>query len=107
MSNDTNETSAAGAREEGLLHFGLVYVAPTLLLLLIVVFPLASGERTLFFRDVFNTHLEMKWFQAEALKQGYLPLVDPFRAGGQPHLGNPNTVALYPDNLLLLVASRH
>jgi hypothetical protein len=75
------------------------------LLLLIVVLPLVSGERTLFFRDVFNTHLEMKWFQAEALKQGYLPLVDPFRAGGQPHLGNPNTVALYPDNLLLLVAS--
>jgi hypothetical protein len=46
----------------------------------------------------------MKWFQAEAMRSGSLPLIDPYRAGGQPHLGNPNTVPLYPDNLLYLLA---
>ena len=78
---------------------------PTVGLLLVAVAPLVRGTKTLFLRDVFNTHLEMKWAQAQAMKQGYLPLVDPHRSGGQPHLGNPNTVPLYPTNVLYLVAS--
>ncbi len=74
-------------------------------LLGVTVAPLVRGTKTLFLRDVFNTHLEMKWTQAEAMRQGELPLVDPYRSGGQPHLGNPNTVPLYPTNLLYLVTS--
>ncbi len=85
-------------------RFLAVYVLPSLLLLVVVILPLVAGSKTLFFRDIFNTHLEMKWWQAEAMKAGYLPLVDPYRSGGQPHVGNPNTVALYPDNVLYLVA---
>ena len=46
----------------------------------------------------------MKWAQAEAMGDGYLPLVDPYRSGGQPALGNPNSVGLYPDNVLFLIA---
>jgi hypothetical protein len=84
--------------------FRLLYVLPTVLLLLAAVLPLIGGGETLYLRDLFNTHLEMKWVQAEAMREGALPLVDPYRAGGQPHLGNPNTVPLYPDNLLYLVA---
>ncbi len=84
--------------------FRLLYVLPTLLLLVAAVLPLVAGGETLFLRDLFNTHLEMKWAQAEAMRAGRLPLIDPCRAGGQPHLGNPNTVPLYPDNLLYLVA---
>ncbi|HEX5758687.1 MAG TPA: hypothetical protein VF121_05795, partial [Thermoanaerobaculia bacterium] len=49
-------------------------------------------------------HLEMKWAQAEAMREGYLPLLDVYRAGGQPLLGNLNAVPLYPDNLLYLAA---
>lgn len=83
---------------------GVLYVAPTLLLLIAVVLPLVVGSETLFMRDVFNTHFEMKWAEAQALRQGYLPLIDPQRAGGQPLLGNPNAVPLYPDNVLYLLA---
>ncbi len=83
--------------------FRLLYVLPTVLLLLAAALPLIAGGETLFLRDLFNTHLEMKWVQAEALREGRMPLIDPYRAGGQPHLGNPNTVPLYPDNLLYLV----
>ncbi len=86
-------------------RFLLLFVLPTVGLLLVAVAPLVRGTKTLFLRDVFNTHLEMKWAQAQAMKQGYLPLVDPHRSGGQPHLGNPNTVPLYPTNVLYLVAS--
>ena len=84
--------------------FRLLYVLPTLALLLAAALPLIAGGESLFLRDLFNTHLEMKWVQAEAMREGRLPLIDPYRAGGQPHLGNPNTVPLYPDNLLFLVA---
>ncbi len=84
--------------------FRLHYVLPTLLLLAAAVLPLVGGWRTLYLRDVANAHLEMKWVQAEAMAEGRIPRIDPYRAGGQPHLGNPNTVPLYPDNLLYLVA---
>ena len=86
-------------------RFVLFYLIPTLLLLLAAVLPLVLGTHTLYRRDVFNIHLPMKWVQAQAMKEGYLPLVDPYRSGGQPHLGNPNTVPLFPTNLLFLFAS--
>jgi len=85
-------------------RFVLSYVLPVMLALVWVMLPLIQGSDTLFMRDVFNTHLEKKWVQAEAMREGYLPLVDPYRDGGQPHLGNPNTVPLYPDNVLYLLA---
>ena len=80
-----------------------LYALPTLLLFLWVVFPLMRGTDTLYQRDVLNTHLPMKHAQAEAMRGGSLPLLDPYRALGQPLAGNPNAVPFYPDNLLYLV----
>jgi hypothetical protein len=85
--------------------FVATYLAPVAVLLVVAVWPLASGERTLVVRDVLNIHYEMALAQAEAMGEGRIPLVDPWRSGGQAHLGNPNTSALYPDNALLAVAS--
>jgi hypothetical protein len=104
VKEDLSSFKSHGGVRSGGLWFACLYVLPTLVLIVISFWPLIEGGRTLFFRDVLNTHFEMKWFQAEAMRAGYLPLVDHLRAGGQPHLGNPNTVALYPDNLLYLVA---
>jgi hypothetical protein len=67
--------------------------------------PLVRGTETLILRDVLNSHFPMKWSQAEALRNGYFPLIDPHRAGGQPIAGNLNAVPFYPDNLLYLTAS--
>ncbi len=86
--------------------FRLVYVAPTILLLTLAVWPLIRGAETLYTRDILTSHYPLKTAQAEAMRQGELaPLIDPYRAGGQPLLGNPNALPLYPDNLLYLVAS--
>ncbi|REK07211.1 MAG: hypothetical protein DWQ36_12815 [Acidobacteria bacterium] len=63
-----------------------------------------AGQRTLFFRDVSNLHLPAKWSQAQSWQQGAIPVLDLLRAGGQPSLGNPNLLPLYPDNLLYLIA---
>ncbi len=85
-------------------RFRLFYVAPTLLLLALAAWPLIRGTGTLYTRDVLTSHLPLKVSQAEALRRGELPLIDPYRAGGQPLLGNPNALPLYPDNLLYLAA---
>ncbi len=86
-------------------RFRLFYVAPTLLLLALAAWPLIRGTGTLYTRDVLTSHYPLKASQAEAMSRGELPLIDPYRAGGQPLLGNPNALPLYPDNLLYLVAS--
>ncbi|HVT57362.1 MAG TPA: hypothetical protein VHR45_03095 [Thermoanaerobaculia bacterium] len=78
---------------------------PLLLALGAIALPLLRGAETLFLRDVLNTHLEMKWAQAWALHRGYFPILDPFRAGGQPLAGNPDAVPFYPTNLLYLWSS--
>ncbi len=84
-------------------RFLLVYVAPTYLLLATVVAPLALGSETLFLRDTFAVHLGMKADLAQAMRAHELPLVFSHLGGGQPSVGNPNSVPLYPDNLLYLV----
>lgn len=84
----------------------LLGAAPLLVLLaLFVVLPLAHGGQTLVMRDVLNSHFPMKWAQALAMKAGYFPMIEPYRAGGQPLAGNMNAVPFYPDNLLYLVSS--
>jgi hypothetical protein len=82
----------------------LSIAVPSLLLVFVTVVPLIVGVQTLYLRDVANTHLPLKYSQAEAFQEGYLPLVDPYRGGGQPALGNPNGSMFYPDSLLLEVA---
>src|SRR3954469_17114356 len=81
----------------------LLYAAPFLILLVLAMLPLIRGTETLILRDVLNSHFPMKWSQAIALRHGYFPLIDPYRAGGQPLAGNLNAAPFYPDNLLFLV----
>lgn len=70
---------------------------------LILVWPLASGEETLFFRDVFHTHHPLKAFGAEQLREGRVPATNPTWGLGQAYRGNPNAVALYPGNVLYVL----
>lgn len=65
--------------------------------------PLALGQRTLYFRDVFTTHLPVKAFGAAELKHGRIPAFNPTWGLGQPFRGNPNALPFYPGNLLYLV----
>ena len=97
--------AAPGRRDAGAPRVFLAYATPLLLLLAWIALPLARGTDTFYLRDVLNTHMPMKWSQAEAMRAGYFPLIDPYRAGGQPLAGNPNAVPFYPTNLLYLVGS--
>lgn len=83
----------------------LLYGLPLLLLLTWISLPLIRGTETMYLRDVLNTHFPMKQAQAEAMRSGWFPVIDPYRAGGQPISGNPNAVPFYPTNLLYLVGN--
>ncbi len=83
---------------------GMVFVAALAILLWVALtVPLASGHRTLLLRDVFSTHLPLKAFGAEQLRQGRIPALNPEWGLGQLYRGNPNTVSFYPGNLLYLL----
>ena len=91
--------------QPGRWRTALRYAGPLLLLLAVAVLPLVRGTETLILRDVLNSHFPMKWSQAEAMRSGTFPLIDPYRAGGQPIAGNLNAVPFYPDNVLYLLGS--
>ncbi|HEY0555851.1 MAG TPA: hypothetical protein VGG20_16475 [Thermoanaerobaculia bacterium] len=85
-------------------HRGLALVAlAALALWLWATVPLALGQRTLYFRDVFTTHLPLKAFGAAQLHQGRIPAFNPTWGLGQPFRGDPNALPFYPGNLLYLV----
>lgn len=86
-------------------RFLVLQALPPLMLLTLAAAPLLTGTGTLYIRDVFSGHYGMKVAQAEAWARGEIPLIDPLRGGGQPSMGNPNSLPLYPTNLLYLVAS--
>jgi hypothetical protein len=100
-----DEQGGAAEQRRSVRRFAAIYVLPLMLLLAWVALPLVRGTETLYMRDVLNAHLAMKVSQARALHQGYFPLLDPYRGGGQPLAGNPNAVPFYPTNALLLWAS--
>lgn len=85
-------------------HRGLVLVAlAALALWLWATVPLALGQRTLYFRDVFTTHMPLKAFGATELRQGRIPAFNPTWGLGQAFRGNPNVLPFYPGNVLYLV----
>ena len=85
-------------------HRSALVTLPAAAILAAFLWPVIVGRETWFLRDLFNYHLTVKVVQARAMRAGFLPLIDPFRAGGQSLVGNLNNVALYPDNVLYLWA---
>ncbi len=100
----TTRTSERALRLRPSRSAALVLGLPSLAFLVWMVMPLVLGSRTLVLRDVLQVHLTLKQAESRALRSGYLPVIDPYDGGGEPLLGNPNAVPLYPDNLLYLVA---
>src|SRR4051794_31469593 len=97
MGESLNVTSGRWSR-------GLLLVALAALgLWLWAAVPLAMGWRTLYFRDVFTTHLPVKAFGAAELRAGRIPAFNPGWGLGQPFRGNPNPPAFLPGDLALSV----
>ncbi len=57
-------------------------------------------QSTLFYRDIGGYHHPLKKLVTEAYANGQWPLWNPYIQFGQPLLGNPNAMAVYPTQLL-------
>ncbi|HXK60071.1 MAG TPA: YfhO family protein [Acidobacteriota bacterium] len=57
-------------------------------------------DNTLFYRDIGGFHHPFKRLVTEAYAKGEWPLWNPYIQFGQPLLANPNTMALYPTQIL-------
>lgn len=81
----------------------LVRIVPYLILLALTVallWPLFLG-RTLYWGDLTLYFEPVYRYAGEALKQGRVPLWNPYVLCGQPFLGNPQMSVFYPASLLL------
>src|SRR4051812_1377550 len=53
-------------------------------------------------RDHFDYFQPLRWYTATELRQGRLPLWNPYNASGEPWLANPQTGVFYPPTWLFL-----
>ncbi len=60
-------------------------------------------DQTFYFRDVSFFHYPLKKLVTEAYASGEWPLWNPYIQLGQPLLANPNTMALYPTQILFQI----
>jgi hypothetical protein len=60
-------------------------------------------DQTFYFRDVSFFHYPLKKLVTEAYASGEWPLWNPYIQLGQPLLANPNTLALYPTQILFQI----
>ncbi len=63
---------------------------------------LGSGS-TLWFRDAGQNHLPNRALASQMLREGHLPLWNPFRGNGQPFMANPNSLVLRPTTPLFMM----
>jgi hypothetical protein len=66
----------------------------------IFFFDVIFTDKVFFLRDVANFHYPLKKLVTEAYARGEWPLWNPYFQMGQPLLANPNSMALYPTQIL-------
>ncbi len=83
--------------------FYLRWVLPVVVLQLVLVAGLMTGQETLYLRDVLKTHLVGVGSTAVDWTSVGPSVLDLTRAGGQPAAGNPNLLPFYPTTVLYRV----
>jgi hypothetical protein len=81
-------------------RFPLAFLA--LVAAMLFVAPLAKRE-VFQFRDHLDYIQPLRWFTALELREGRLPLWNPYSASGEPWLANPQTGVFYPPTWIFLV----
>lgn len=84
----------ARASRTGLLLAVVLAAAPLL--------PAFAPGRTLYYRDVGQSHLPARELGARMLREGHLALWNPHRGNGQPFLANPNSLVFRPTSIFFI-----
>ncbi|HYC92596.1 MAG TPA: hypothetical protein VEO54_25535 [Thermoanaerobaculia bacterium] len=94
--------SRSDASRSSLIAHGSSLVFLAILASGIFVTPLLRSE-VFTLRDHFDYFQPLRWFTATELQAGRLPLWNPYNAGGEPWLANPQTGVFYPPAWLFVV----
>src|SRR2546429_2703205 len=78
-----------------------IFIIIAVIALLAFAKPLLRGEVPTF-RDHSDYFQPLRWFTADELRHGRLPLWNPYSASGEPWLANPQTGAFYPPSWLFV-----
>ncbi|HET8797558.1 MAG TPA: glycosyltransferase 87 family protein, partial [Thermoanaerobaculia bacterium] len=81
-------------------RFPLAFLA--LVAAMLFLAPLAKRE-VFQFRDHLDYFQPLRWFTAMELREGRLPLWNPYSASGEPWMANPQTGVFYPPAWIFLV----
>lgn len=81
-------------------RFGLAFLA--LVVAMLFLQPLIRQE-VFTLRDHFDYFQPLRWFTAGELREGRLPLWNPYNASGEPWLANPQTGVFYPPTWLFVL----
>ena len=68
-----------------------------------VFLPALIRQEVFLLRDHFDYFQPLRWFTADELRAGRLPLWNPYSASGEPWLANPQTAVFYPPAWIFLV----
>ena len=79
------------------------WAVPLVLLNLLFFGDALFTDQTFYFRDVSFFHYPLKKLVTEAYASGEWPLWNPYIQLGQPLLANPNTMSLYPTQILFQI----
>jgi hypothetical protein len=85
------------------VHVDALCLVMLLLLLAALFAPVLLGGETFYHRDLLFNHLPRKLATLAVLREGSLPLWNPYLDLGEPLLANPNNTVLHPSTLLFLV----
>jgi hypothetical protein len=70
----------------------------------VLIFAAPLARREVFtFRDHAVYFVPLRYFTADVMREGRLPLWNPYNASGEPWLANPQTAVLYPPQWLFLL----
>ena len=70
----------------------------------LLFFHYALGEMV-YFRDLYHEFYPLKFYLAEQLRRGHLPLWNPYVLMGMPYMAELSTACFYPLNILFLLLS--
>ena len=70
---------------------------------LILLLPALLQQEVFTLRDHFDYFQPLRWFTAQELQAGRLPLWNPYNASGEPWLANPQTGVFYPPAWLFVI----
>ena len=80
-----------------------IYIAALFILTIIFFEQMIFHSKILLLRDLYCDYIPWRTFARESIRNGVIPLWNPYSSLGQPFIAFPQTAVFYPLNLMFYV----